>query len=198
MSTRRLIFVGVLTLCVGLAAQVAAPLFAQQKDDVQPSDKDRQTEQELDVQYAKAYLKLVEATLAKYQETNRRSPNTIRRGVITAIEENVRTAGDRVKLAESDDVSDAQIYVSSAEARLRASQESLRKAESVNLQRPGTIGAPEVARLKAEIELGEMRIAKAKHLASESPLSNVRFEIEQLREDVAELRLIVSLLRDRN
>ena len=43
-----------------------------------------------------------------------------------------------------------------------------------------------------------MRIDKAKHLASESPLSNVRFELEQLREEVQELRLLVALLRFRN
>jgi seryl-tRNA(Sec) selenium transferase len=150
------------------------------------------------VRYAKAYLKLVEATLAKYQETNRRQPNTIRRGVIQAIQENVRQAQERVQLAGPDDTSHAETYVASAEARLQSAQESLRKAEATNTQRPGTTGQFELARLKAEIELAQVRIDKARHLAAESPLSNVEYELEQLREDVQELRLIVALLRDRN
>jgi hypothetical protein len=198
MYNRRWIFVPVSVACGWLTVQVAAPLWAQQKDDAPASEVASGAEKDLDVRYAKAYLRLMEATLDKYQETNRRQPNTIRRGVIQAIQENVRDARERVTLAEGDNTSDAALYVSSAEADLRAVQESIRKADTANAQRPGTIGKQEVDRLKADLELATIRVEKAKHLASESPLSNVRFEIEQLREDVQELRLIVALLRDRN
>jgi seryl-tRNA(Sec) selenium transferase len=198
MWNQRLIFVAALAACGWLTIQFATPLLAQQKDDAPASDSASDAEKQLDLRYAKAYLRLMEATLNKYEETNRRQPNTIRRGVIQAIQENVREARDRIKLAESDNASDADIYVSSAEADLRAIQESLRKAEAANLQRPGTVGQPEVERLKADLDLAKVRVDKARHLASESPLSNVRFELEQLREDVQELRLIVALLRDRN
>jgi len=198
MRNRRWIIVAGLAVSGWLAARVAAPIFAQQQDDAAPSDKASSTEKELDRRYAKAYLRLMEATLNKYQETNRRQPNTIRRGVIQAIQENVREARERVQLAESDDASHAEIYISSAEADLRAAQESLRKAEAANLQRSRTISEAELDRLKADVDLAMVRADKARHLASESPLSNVRFELEQLREDVQELRLIVALLRDRN
>ena len=197
MSNRRLTFIAVLAVCGWLVSRIAAPLSAQQKDDT-ATKSNVEIERDLDIRYATAYLQLVEATLEKYQETNRRQPNTIRRGVMSAIEENVREARDRVNLAKSDDASHADIYVSSAEADLRAAQESLRKAEAANAQRQGTIRPQEINRLKADIALAQVRVEKSRHLASESPLSNVRFELEQLREDVQELRLIVALLRDRN
>src|SRR5271169_1012572 len=116
MWNRRWIFVAGLVACGWLAAQVATPLSAQQKDNAGKSDEksDKEKEQELDVRYAKAYLRLMEATLEKYQETNRRLPNTIRPSVMQAIQEGILEARDRVKLAENDDMSDAEIYVSGA------------------------------------------------------------------------------------
>ena len=204
MWNRRWMFAAGLVACGWLLMQVATPLAAQQPDDKQTAEKDKQTEKEkevekeLDIRYAKAYVRLMEATLEKYQETNRRLPNTIRPAVIQAIQEGVREARTRVHRAETDDSHDSAIYVSGAEADLRFAQEALRKSEAANLQFAGTVSAVEIARLKADVELANVRIDKARHLAAESPLSNVRFELEQLREDVHELRLIVALLRDRN
>lgn len=201
MLNRRWIFVAGLALCGSLALLYSVPLSAQQKSsESATSDKDseKQTEHDLDVRYAEQYLKLVEATLAKYQYTNRKLPNTIRPAVIQAIEEGVREARERVQLAKSDDTSDADIYISSAESELRATQSALRKAEAANLANSGTVLQVEIDRLNAELELAKIRVEKARHLAKESPLSNVQYEIEQLREDVHELRLIVALLRDRN
>jgi hypothetical protein len=195
MRNRRWLWAGLFMLCCWLAVQGAAQGVAGTQDEPAAPAGD---EQALDVRYAKAYLNLVEATLAKYQEPNRRQPNMIRRGVISALEETVREAQERVQLAVGDDKNQSAIYVASAEAALRAAQESLRKAETANRQRPGTTGTFELARLKAEIDLAKVRVDKANHLASESPLSNVEYELEQLREDVQELRLIVALLRDRN
>ena len=103
----------------------------------------------------------MEATLEKYQETNRRLPNTIRPSVMQAIQENVREARERVQLAEKDDTSDAEIYVSGAESDLRSAQESLSKAEAANLQFNGTVSAPEVERLKAELDLAKIKVDRA-------------------------------------
>jgi hypothetical protein len=204
MRNRRWAFVAGLLACGWLAAQIATPSAAQQKSEASESDKaaqkaaEKKKEQELDVKYAKAYLKLVEATLEKYEDTNRRLPNTIRPSVIQAIQEGVREARERLQLAQRDDVSDSEIYVSGAESDLRTAEESLRKAEAANIQFSGTISDAEIARLKADVELSKIRAEKARHLASESALSNVRYELEQLREDVQELRMFVALLRDRN
>lgn len=203
MGNRRGIFVAGLVLGSSLFLQWAAPLSAQQKPGAGESGtkddaKEKATEKDLDLRYAKAYVRVMEATLAKYQETNRRLPNTIRPTVIQAIQEGLREAQERVKLVDGDASNDGDIFVSGAEAELREEQEALRKAEAANVQFSGTISAEEIALLKARVELATINLQKAKHLGVESDLSNVRFELEQLREEVAELRMYVALLRDRN
>ncbi len=203
MWNRQLLTVAGLALGAILTAHFASPSAAQQKqkpaqDDKATAEQDKQKEKELDIQYSKAYLTLMEATLAKYEATNRKLPNTIRPSVMQAIQETVREARERVGLAQNDDTSDVEIYVSGAEADLRAAQEAVKKAEAANLQYSDTVSPEEVTRLKAELEVAKIRLEKARHLGHESPLSNVRFELEQLRADVAELRMFVALLRDRN
>jgi hypothetical protein len=153
---------------------------------------------ELDIRYAQAYLKLIQATLEKYEEINRRVPNTIRSAVMQGIRDSEREARERIQLAQSDDVGDAQIYVSSAEADLRLAEEALGSAQGANARSPGAVSQGEIGRLKAQVEFAKARIVRARHLASESPLSNVRYELELLREDVQELQLRVSLLVSRN
>ena len=81
----------------------------------------------------------MEATLAKYRETNRKLANTIRPSVMQAIAEAVREAGERVKLVDDDETNDAEIYVSGAEAEFGEAQESLTKSQAANVQFSGTI-----------------------------------------------------------
>jgi hypothetical protein len=203
MVNRRWIFVASLVIGSGFVAQWAAPLSAQQKQaagegDKKDDAKEKETEKDLDLRYAKAYVRVMEATLNKYRETNRKLPNTIRPSVMQAIEEGLREAQERVKLVDGDVSNDGDIFVAGAQAELREEQESLRKAEAANVQFSGTISAEEIALLKARVELASINFEKSKHLGSESSLSNVRYELEQLREELAELRMYVALLRDRN
>jgi ribosome-binding factor A len=186
-----------------LAAIIVAPPWNQQQAaaqapaeaSAQPSD----VERELDIRYAQARLKLVAATQERFVDINRRVPNSIRRGVMQSLQDSVRDANERIKLAEgTTDATDAEVYVRSAEAQLRTAEEALAKANAANSRSANAVNATEVNRLKAEVELGKVRIEKAKHLAAESPLSNVRYELGQLREMVQELKLQVALLRDRN
>ena len=203
MWNRRWIFAASLTLCGLLTALVIAPPWNQQQAaaqapaaaTAQPSD----VERDLNIRYAKAYEKFVAATQARFVDINRRVPNSIRRGVMLALENGVRDANERIKLAEgTTDANYSEVYVQSAEAQLRMSQEALAKAEAANKRSANSVNASEVNRMRAEIELAQARVEKAKHLAAESPLSNVRYELGQLREMVQELKLQQALLRDRN
>ena len=115
--------------------------------------------------------------------------------MIQSLQDSVRKARERVQLAESDDEGDSRIYVSSAEADLRLAEDGLRRAQLANSKSAQAISDGEIGRLKAHAELAKIRVEKARHLASESPLSNVRYELELLREDVNELQLYMSLLR---
>jgi hypothetical protein len=187
-------------ICGWLVSQVNSPLWGQQdaKPVIANPAEAAQQEKELDIRVAEAYLNLMEATLRKYEDTNRRAPNTIRPTIIQGIQDGVRKARERVQLAQGDDISDSQIYVSSAEGDLRLAEDALSKAEAANRRLAGAISQGEVDRLRAQRDLAKVKIEKAKHLAAESPMSNIRFELEQLREEVQELRLFVALLRFRN
>jgi hypothetical protein len=200
MSQRRWLLVGACLVSGWLAGQISTPLWGQQEPQLPGADKaaDAEKEHELDVRVAQAYLTFMEATLRKYEETNRRAPNTIRPTIIQGIQDGVRKARERVQLAQGDDITDSQIFVSSAEADLRLIEDALSKAQNANRRSAGAVSQGEVDRLIAQRDLAKVKIDKAKHLASESPLSNVRFELEQLREEVQELRLMVALLRFRN
>ncbi len=196
----RWMLVAGLLLSMGYLAANASLLWGQKKAEADTSDSTSASDQEreLEIRYAQAYLKVMEATLAKYDELNRRLPNTIRATVIQDIRDATRKAQERVQLAQSDEVGDAQVYVASAEANLRVAEDALRIAQAANSRTPRAVGDGEIGQLKAQVELAKVRVDRARHLASESPLSNVRYELELLREDVQELQIRVALLRTRN
>ncbi len=201
MLIRRWIIVAGLVVCGCLAIQVAGHLAAQQNDIPKKSDKEsdsqkeRKEELELDARYAKAYLRVMELTQERYQEMNRRQPNTIPLSVMQVIQEGVREARDRAQLVEKGDLGYAEIYVAGAESDLRATQELLRKAEAANAVSAGAVSASQTELFKADVDRAKVKVEKARHLAAESPLSNVRFELGQLREEVQTLRMFVGLLR---
>jgi hypothetical protein len=197
-NRQRWIFAAGLLACGWLVAQVSAPSLAEAQNEAKDKPKQNSTE-ETDIRYAQAYVKLMEAELAKLNFSNRAVPGTIRPAVLDAARLAVREAQDRVKLAKkSDDIPDHEIYVDGAKAELNYAQESLRKAEAANLQVSGTVSDVEMARLKAQFELAKVRVDVAGNLKGASPLLQAQFELEQLREQVQQLRIMVSLLRDRN
>lgn len=197
-NQKRWIFAAGLVACGWLTAQLCVPSQAEAQNE--SKDKQKQNSHEdLDVRYAQAYAKLMEAELAKLNFSNRGVPGTIRPAVLEAAQVAVREAQDRVKLAKkSDDIPDHEIYVDAAKADLQYAEESLRKAEAANLQVRGTVSDVEMARLKAQLELAKTRIEVAGNLKGASPLVQAQYELEMLREQVQQMRIMISLLRDRN
>ena len=197
MLTRRWVMVSGLLLCGWLGTQIVSPLLAQQ--DAEPgkfaAPVAQNGDKELNVRYAQAYLKLMEAHLAELEDRNRRNPNTIRPAAIQLVQDSVGKARVRLKSAQNDGTNFSEFYVLRAEADLRSAEESLRKAEAVNKRVANTVGPGELARLNAQRDLARVSVEKARHLASETPLANMRFEIDQLRDDLLELRLQQAMAR---
>ncbi len=200
MWKRRWISVAGFLLFGYVLVQIVSPLWGQPKADASKSDASPAEDQQrdLEIRYAQAYLNLMEATLGKYQEINRKEARTIGPAVIEGIQDAVRERREQVQLAQSDDTADSQVYVSSAQADLRLAEQAVRSALAAKARSALAVSDSELARLKAQEELAKIRVERASHLASESPLANVRYELELLREDVQELQLRVSLLRTRN
>ena len=195
-NRQRWIFAAGLVACGWLTAQLSVPSQADAQNE--SKDKPKQdSKEEVNVRYAQAYAKLMEAEVAKLNFSNRTVPGTIRPAVIQAAQVALREAQDRVKLAKkNDDIPDHEIYVEAAKAYLAYSEESLRQAESANLKFGGTISDVEMARIKAQLELAKTRVEVANNLAGESPLLQAQYELELLREQVNQLQIVL-LLRDR-
>jgi hypothetical protein len=197
MGTRRWIFFCGLLSCAWLVLQIASPLRGQQKSDPAKSaaPATETEERELQVRYEQANLKLMEARLVELEATNRRNPNTIRPAAINLVREYVGKARERLKAAESGEHTYSRVYVPAAEAEVRLAEDKLKRAEAVNKSLPRNVSAEEIARFNAELEMAKIKLEKAHHMQQESPLSNLRFEIDGLRSDVQELRLIEAMRR---
>jgi hypothetical protein len=197
MWARRWILLCGLAIGGWLVVQTFSPLLARQDADADKPQAPNtpNEERDLNIRYAQAYLKSIEATLAEFVERNQRTPNTIRPAAIQLAQEFVDKARQSLKSAQSDAANDSQIYVIRAEAELRLAEEGLRKAEEVNRRLANTFSPGDMARLTAQRDFAKIKVEKARHLASESSLSNVRFELDELREVVQELQLQEAIRR---
>ena len=195
MSNRSWVIVGALVAGVWLVEQFSASTWGQQASTPDaPATEVSSEEQQLNLRYAQAYLNLMEVTLRRYDESNQpRRARSGRRSFKGCKSPCGRLASgcNRPRRTMSPM---PQEYIAAAQAQLNLAEESLRKAEAANKLRSGSVNADEVARLAAQRDLAVVRLEKARHLASESPLSNVRYELDQLREEVGELKLFVALL----
>ena len=204
MWNRKLIVAAGLGACLYVAIRVAGPVVAQQTDAagkaVKNSDKEKEKKQqlELDAKYAKAYLRLMDATLESYEQANRRQPNTIPTNVMHVIRNGARDARDRAQMLEKADPNDAAILLACSESELNIAESSWRRVEDANAAAPGSISPAKAAIVKATLELAKVRVEKARHLSDEPALSSVDFELAQLREQVQQLQILVALLGERD
>jgi hypothetical protein len=197
MGTRRWILLCGLMVCAWLVTQMASPLRGQPNNDTAKSAASPTASEgkELRIRYAEAHLKLMEARLAEFEAINRRNPNTIRPAAIQLIQEYVAKARERLKATQSDEPNDSRVHVVAAEAELRLVDEKLRRAEEVHRRLPNSVTTEEIARIKAERDLAKIKLETASHMASESPLTILQFEMDALRADVQELRLLETMRR---
>jgi hypothetical protein len=204
MWNRRMIVAAGLGACLCAAIRVAGPVAAQQSDAagkaVKNSDQAQEKKQqlELDAKYAKAYLRLMDATLESYEIANRRQPNTIPTNVMHVIRNGARDARDRAQTLAKADPNDAEILLACSESELNIAESSWRRVEDANAVAAGSVSAAKVAIAKATLELAKVRVEKARHLSDEPALSTVYFEIAQLREQVQQLQILVALLGEKD
>jgi len=204
MGNRKLIIAAGVGACLCVAIRVAGPVAAQQTDTagkaVKNSDQEKEKKQqlELDAKYAKAYLRLMGATLESYEEANRRQPNTIPTNVMHVIRNAARDARDRAQMLEKVDPNDAEILLACSESELNIAEASWRRVKDANAAAPNSFSAAKAAIVKANLELAKVRVEKARHLSDEPALSSVYFELAQLREQVQQLKILVALLGEKD
>jgi hypothetical protein len=149
------------------------------------------------VRYARVYLAITRLDLQVANSRNAQTPNTIPKAVLAVFEEQVVLADQWLKQAESEDAGKFyDLAVKSAESIARLAQSNYVRALEVN--RVASMRPEALERLRLKVELANLGVARAKELDHNSPVALLQFQVDRLREDVAELTRQQLLILDRN
>ncbi len=173
--------------------------LAQNQSQAPPSQATQQTQQDnnVELQYARTYLKLAQLDLERAQGTNRRISGTVTPAIIDQLSSTVSQAEARVKALEKHPNA-AEANLTAIEVSSRLSAQRLKRAEEANRRAPGAFPQAQLDRMRVANELATLRVERSKMLRNASPEVQLAWEVEQLREEMNELRAMVMLLRERN
>ena len=168
-----------------------------------PGSKDKETElaaeqQALSVKYAETFLKLSKVSLEKAVDFNRRVPGGFSAAEIDRLQRIVGFAEERLDWVKKAGHKQADANIFTATMALRSAEQNYQKAMNANTRVPGAVSPLEVERLRLTVDLAQMSMQKAS-LAAEtsSPVDDVQWELDQLREDVMQLRSRVEAITAR-
>lgn len=191
--------IGLLTAAVA-TAQTAGSDNAQQnarnatgndakaKDDKAAAEKAR----DLDLRYSEAMLGLARLELQRAMGINRQIPGTFTKTAIEALEQSVIVCEAQVEaLKENKRI---PLYLIAAEANAKAARQSLQRVLAINQQNPGTITPIEVERLRLTAELANLALEKARTIKPQNEAQFLQWQLDQLREDLFQLRNRVAQL----
>ena len=180
-----------------LACGAPATFDAAQADQAAPAGSS--ASEPIGVRYARAYLALTKAELAKASEANQRVPGTMPASQLSGLELSVLIAEENLKQAQA--VAEGKTYnslVVVATENLKVADEAYQRAQEVNRRVVGTITATELERLRLAAEVAKLAVERSKALDGQPADVRLQWEVEQLREEVLRLRNIVAQLQRRN
>lgn len=155
-------------------------------------------QQKLNEKYAETFLRLSEVNLQKAEDFNARVPGAFSAAEVGRLRSIVSFARDRLNWVKGTNhrQSDANIFM--ADQALRAAEQNYDKAMSANNRVPGAVSILEMERLRLTVELAKMSREKAELVArTNTPVDDVQWELDQLREDVMQLRSRVEAITAR-
>ncbi len=145
---------------------------------------------ELQVRYAQARLRLAELDLERAVAANAASTNSIGDREVQRLRTHVEMLKHQVEIARSHPRTAArQAAAAAAEAACTDTRADLEAALRANQRAPGTVSDINVERLRAKVELADVRLAMCKSPDYElSLLAELEWNIEQLTDEVIDLR----------
>lgn len=167
----------------------AAP---QQKEESKPSAEQRN----LDLEYAKAYLELVQNEVKRVEATNKRVSDTVPTLVLDELYDTLTFAEARVKAVE-DPAHAVEDFEQALKKISERARQRIEQAEKANRISPGTFSQTEMQRMKVMARLAELRVERVKQLEGASLDDRLDWEVEQLREQVDRLRIVTATLISR-
>jgi hypothetical protein len=152
---------------------------------------------DLNVAYTRAYLKLAQLNLDMAMEANTRYPGTMPDTVLQPLRELVAIAQAELQEALGGKGRDVHaLRVRFSEVGIAPAEAALRAAETVNQRSPGTVSPRELERLRLQLEVARLELARARSVGLD--LEGLQWQLLDLRKDLLQLQSRVEQLVVRN
>ena len=150
-----------------------------------PSD----TNQRLDMAYARTMLRLSEARLRQAQELNRRVANTVSKANMNDLRANVEVARQAVaSVSEGEASGRASVYLRLGEMAVASAESRLRKAQAARERAPSAYSDTDMEILQLELDMARLNLATGQQALKGSTEDKLNWKIEVLYAEVIRLR----------
>lgn len=183
------------------AAGVAEARQAVQRKQQAASAEPAQTAESANVRYARASLKLAQLAFQEANEANKRMPQTVPESNVNQFKQDVRRAELRLKAALDPSLRGFRSEnLLLAESAIQVAQDEYQKALLANQQVAGTIGKTKLERLRTEVEACRLNLEREQTLRDDmaSRVTDVQWQLQQMRDELLHLRSRVEQLSDLN
>lgn len=168
-----------------VAAMLQTPARTEQRTDASASGED------VNVRYARAYLRLAKANLESVLAANRSVAELHSAVAVERLRADVKIAEELLRQAlPSGSGNLHQVHIQSAKSDQAIAELNLRNAIALNKRVPGTVSEVELEKIRSAAEVARLGVERARDKAnSESELAHTQWQLEQLREAMLELRV---------
>ena len=148
-----------------------------------------ETDEHLELRYARTWLELTEARLNRVRDANRRVSGAYPGAVVIEHERMVTSAKAQLEEALADDANpEYATYLRDAQNALSAATVEWRQAEAINEHTPGSFRSTTMEILRLRVELARLMLEKGRAAAVQSRETQVDWQLTQLRHEVFRLR----------
>ncbi|MBI2826235.1 MAG: hypothetical protein HYX69_16260 [Planctomycetia bacterium] len=153
---------------------------------------------DLELRYATVYLKLAELDLQKLLNLQKRVSGAISSSQIDRVDGLVRVAQDNLRLIDEGKASRSALNLARAKEAVRTAEQVFKTAQQVSRSTTGAISEIDLDRARLTVDLERLSLAKAEAAAaSDSPLDDLQWELDQMRDDMQRLRYRIEAITAR-
>jgi hypothetical protein len=202
--TRLLVAIGLLVAVAAAAPDPSGQNTTQQDQNTNQQDQSQQKSKtsgeqsqlanDLDIRYARLTLAMSKLELQRVQQINRQVPGTFTRTSIAAFDQSVLINEEQLKMLTQQGGKRVPMFLITAEANAKAEQQHLQRVLAINQLNPGTITQIEIERARLRAELANVGLEKARSVNPKNEAQFLQWQMDQLREDLYQLRTWVAQL----
>ena len=157
------------------------------------------TAEDFELRYAEATLKLAEVDLRKIEGANAKVPGTFSPAALEPLRQSVALGHKHVEQARAHGkASEYDSYVAVAEAGWKIASLEYQKASAAQARVGTSVDPNELERLRLTAQVAELRYERALGSSQVPESLRLRWQVEELRDEVLRLRARVEALTRRN